>query len=100
MNQPLRIGGVAFAGDRGIAKVEVSTDDGTSWELAELDAEISPLAWRLWQFDYTPSVSGDQFIQVRATDGAGETQTSDVRPTLPDGATGHHRIKLTINPSQ
>jgi hypothetical protein len=57
---------------------------------------ISPLAWRLWQYEFTPTTTGDLFVQVRATDGAGDTQTSDIRATLPDGATGYHRIKLTI----
>lgn len=94
---PLRLGGVAFAGDRGISRVEVSVDNGASWQVAELDAVISPLAWRLWQYEFTPDSPGERFVLVRATDGTGETQTSDVRPTLPDGATGYHRIKLFVD---
>lgn len=42
--------GYALAGGgRGIARVDVSVDDGTTWQLATLDEETSPWAWRLWR---------------------------------------------------
>lgn len=96
INVPIRFGGVAFAGDRGINAVEVSIDDGATWQPAELDTVVSPLSWRLWQSEFTPTTTGDLFLKARATDGDGVAQIADVRPTLPDGATGYHRIKLTI----
>lgn len=96
VNQTIMLGGVAFAGDRGIRLVEVSTDDGATWQRAELDEVISPLSWRLWQCAFTPLQPGDLFVQVRATDGEGALQIDKHRPTLPDGATGYHRIRLTI----
>lgn len=92
-------GGVAFAGDRGISRVEVSFDDGATWEDAELDAEQSPLAWRLWRVEHAPLAGGNdgvQFVRVRATDGTGATQTAEERDTLPDGATGYHRVRTTV----
>lgn len=39
---------------------------------------------------------GDVRVVVRATDGAGEVQTAERRRTLPDGATGHHTIRLRL----
>jgi sulfite oxidase len=46
---PTTVAGYAFAGDdRGIARVDVSIDGGRSWRQAELEAEISPWAWRFW----------------------------------------------------
>lgn len=99
LGQATLYGGVAFAGDRGISRVEVSFDDGATWEDAELDAELSPLAWRLWRVEHAPLAGGHdgvQFVRVRATDGNGETQTAEERDTLPDGATGYHRVRTTV----
>ena len=38
------VGGIAFAGDRGISKVEVRVDGGP-WELAQLRAPLSETTW-------------------------------------------------------
>jgi hypothetical protein len=43
--QKLPIAGVAFAGDRGISKVEVSTDDGTTWKSANIKDPLSQYTW-------------------------------------------------------
>jgi DMSO/TMAO reductase YedYZ molybdopterin-dependent catalytic subunit len=94
--QPFRTGGVAFAGDRGIERVEVSFDGGVSWQDAELAEPLSPLAWRLWAIDHLPATTGVLWITVRATDGTGEVQTSEERDTLPDGATGYHKIRVDV----
>src|SRR5207248_5760844 len=39
------IAGIAFAGARGIAKVEVSTDGGATFAAAELEPALGPLSW-------------------------------------------------------
>jgi DMSO/TMAO reductase YedYZ molybdopterin-dependent catalytic subunit len=96
LGQPFKAGGVAFAGDRGIQKVEVSFNGGVTWQEADLSEPLSRNAWRLWSFEQTPKVTGIQWITVRATDGTGETQTAETRDTLPDGATGHHQIRMTV----
>jgi hypothetical protein len=36
---------------------------------------------------------------VRATDGTGETQTSDIQSPAPDGATGWHSRRVTVDGS-
>jgi DMSO/TMAO reductase YedYZ molybdopterin-dependent catalytic subunit len=94
--QPFKAGGVAFSGDRGIQRVEVSFDGGATWNDAQLSDPLSPLAWRLWSIEHTPAAPGLLWITVRATDGTGEVQTAEERMTLPDGATGHHSIRVTI----
>ena len=91
-----RVEGIAFAGERGISRVEVSVDGGDSWADADLDPEFGPLAWRFWRFRFSAEPQSYQ-IFVRATDGGGATQTSEVRPTLPDGATGYHSRSLRGN---
>lgn len=94
---PFKAGGVAFAGDRGIERVEVSFDGGVTWRDADLSEPLSPLTWRLWAIEQTPTAAGGvQWITVRATDGTGEVQTAEERSTLPDGATGYHQIRTMV----
>lgn len=90
------IAGVAWAGDRGIARVEVSTDAGKSWHDAELRAPIGPLSWRQWAYRWTPERPGTAVVMVRATDGAGETQTERRAPPHPAGATGYHSVIVRV----
>lgn len=96
VGQPFRAGGVAFAGDRGIQRVEVSFDGGVTWQDAQLSEPLSPLAWRLWSIEHIPTTTGLLWISVRATDGTGEVQTAEERSSLPDGATGYHQIRTKI----
>jgi DMSO/TMAO reductase YedYZ molybdopterin-dependent catalytic subunit len=84
------VAGIAFAGDRGIGKVEVSTDGGRTWEQAEIRAPLSPNTWALWHRRWTPQQAGKHRIIVRATDGRGVTQTSQYAPPAPDGSSGYH----------
>ncbi len=93
--QKLPIAGVAFAGDRGISKVEVSTDGGVTWKSASIKDPLSNYTWVLWTAGFTPSAGpGNYKIVVRATDRTGNVQTADIRPPFPDGATGYHMINV------
>ena len=87
----VELGGVAFAGDRGISKVEVTTDGGLTWNEADLSEVPSNRTWRLWRYDHAATEPGVRRVAVRATDGDGELQTSEEREPLPDGATGWDR---------
>jgi DMSO/TMAO reductase YedYZ molybdopterin-dependent catalytic subunit len=89
------LGGVAFAGDRGISKVEVSVDGGTTWEAATLKPPASNLTWVLWAYEWRPQGPGNYVIYARATDGEGELQTSAQADTYPSGATGY--VMSTVN---
>jgi DMSO/TMAO reductase YedYZ molybdopterin-dependent catalytic subunit len=84
------IAGIAFAGDRGISRVHVSTDGGKSWQQADIKPALSPYAWALWHLDWTPSETGPKLLIARATDGLGVQQTSAHAPPIPDGASGYH----------
>ncbi|MBI4259700.1 MAG: molybdopterin-dependent oxidoreductase [Actinobacteria bacterium] len=95
---PVTIAGVAFAGTRGVERVEVSTDGGATWADAELKAALSPTAWRLWRFPFVPEPEGPWDLAARATDGEGRTQTQIVRPPHPDGASGYHEVTLRPAP--
>ncbi|MFN3218830.1 MAG: molybdopterin-dependent oxidoreductase [Acidimicrobiales bacterium] len=91
---PTAVAGVAWAGKRSVDRVEVRIDDG-DWIEATLSGELSENSWRQWMisWDATP---GDHTIQVRATDGLGETQPPERTPVAPDGATGHHTIGVRV----
>jgi DMSO/TMAO reductase YedYZ molybdopterin-dependent catalytic subunit len=79
------VAGIAWAPDRGISKVEVSVD-GT-WEEARLSKPISDATWVQWVYDWG-ATPGQHVIQVRATDGIGQTQTEQPSRPAPSGARG------------
>lgn len=90
------LAGVAWAGDRGISRVEVSTDGGETWNRALVRRPISPVAWSQWAYEWTPERSGRASVVVRATDGTGEPQTADLAAPHPAGATGYHRVETEV----
>jgi DMSO/TMAO reductase YedYZ molybdopterin-dependent catalytic subunit len=74
-NASVRVHGAAWTSDGEIAKVELSTDGGTTWSEAKLLGESTQNAWRLWEFEWqTPGVAGKQILVARATDSLGRTQ--------------------------
>ncbi|TLZ75159.1 MAG: hypothetical protein E6K14_01720, partial [Methanobacteriota archaeon] len=89
------IGGVAFAGDRGISAVELSIGGGP-WTAATLYPPESGLTWRLWTFVWTPPGSGSFKIVARAVDGAGAPQESMPAPPFPNGSAGYDAITLLV----
>jgi hypothetical protein len=92
-NQTL-VGGIAFAGARGIQSVELRVNEG-EWIPVDLDRALSSLTWVLWRtsLELPP---GDHEITVRAIDGKGEVQTERRSGTHLNGATGHHSTSITI----
>jgi DMSO/TMAO reductase YedYZ molybdopterin-dependent catalytic subunit len=90
------IAGIAFAGDRGISKVEVSTDGGNSWQTASIKDPLSSNSWVLWALDWIPQNRGKYNIVVRATDKAGSIQTAEIRDNYPNGSTGFHSVEETV----
>jgi DMSO/TMAO reductase YedYZ molybdopterin-dependent catalytic subunit len=94
--KPLYIGGVAFAGNRGISRVEVSVDGGKTWGDAQLRRALSRNAWVLWTYPWIPQQTGDTTLVVRATDGTGQVQSAQDANNYPDGATGYHRVAVKV----
>lgn len=68
------IQGLAFDAGLGITKVELSEDNGKTWQPAKLDAELGKYSWRRWHYNFTPSQKGDYTFQVKATNAIGQTQ--------------------------
>jgi DMSO/TMAO reductase YedYZ molybdopterin-dependent catalytic subunit len=94
--KPLYIGGIAFAGNRGIQRVEVSVDSGNTWADAQVRRPLGRNTWVLWTYPWIPAQAGDTTLVVRATDGTGQVQTSKDANNYPDGATGYHRVAVKI----
>ena len=91
------IGGVAFAGARGIRQVEVLTDGGTTWQTAKLLPPLGQYTWVLWEYAWHPAQPGRYTLVVRATDGTGVVQPNRDTDTFPDGATGYHRVDVQVS---
>jgi len=90
----VELAGVAWAPTRGISRVEVLIDETEPWREAQLSVPLSTAAWVQWRAT-VDLPAGAHTVQVRATDGTGDTQTSDRTPPAPDGARGHHSIRFT-----
>src|SRR5665648_21473 len=86
------VGGIAYAGDRGISEVVVRMDDGP-WEQAELREPLSGLTWVIWRYSW-PFQPGQHTLYVRGRDGEGNWQVAESSDTYPDGATGLHAFRF------
>jgi len=92
----ITLAGIAFAGARGINSVELSFDNGKTWNGAKLESPPGPLTWRRWEYQWTPSGVGNYTLAARATDGKSDVQTPVPRQPFPDGATGYHVIRIDV----
>ncbi|WP_128476312.1 molybdopterin-dependent oxidoreductase [Halorussus pelagicus] len=83
----IQVGGHAYAGTRGIRRVEVSTDGGDSWSEATLSERLpAEDAWRQWEYTYEAAEPHE--VVVRATDGEGDLQPSEETNPFPSGPSG------------
>jgi len=94
---PVTIQGVAWGGEAKVVKVDVSLDEGRSWEPARLVGEDHPYAWRQWQYVWNAKTAGISTILCRATDARGETQPA-TSPWNPGGFlwNGWDRVSVTV----
>ena len=92
----VKLSGMAFGGDRGISKVEVSSDNGETWDDAEITKPGTKLSWSLWSYQWVPDEEGETMLVVRATDGSGNLQIGEYRDQVPDGATGLHHVRAFV----
>jgi DMSO/TMAO reductase YedYZ molybdopterin-dependent catalytic subunit len=72
--KPVTVSGMAWAGEKKVAKVELSADGGTTWAAATLTGAEKPFCWRSWEYAWTPTTRGPAQLLARATDAAGATQ--------------------------
>jgi hypothetical protein len=74
VGKPAAVRGIAFGGDCGVAKVDVSIDGGKSWTTAELGKDEGKYSFRRWQTEVTLPASGSYGVEVRCTNSNGEAQ--------------------------
>jgi DMSO/TMAO reductase YedYZ molybdopterin-dependent catalytic subunit len=91
------IAGMAWAGTRGIRRVEVSIDGGRTWMPATLRRELSRVVWRQWRLPWRPSATGKVRLQVRAIDGQDRPQIATPAPPHPTGSSGYHEVEVVVS---
>jgi sulfite oxidase len=78
----VRASGQAWSGlgAGGIRSVELSLDDGRTWQPARLAGKEYPYAWRSWAADIEIATPGPQRLLARATDRSGAVQPRNPDP--------------------
>ncbi|MGQ0734470.1 MAG: sulfite oxidase [Acidobacteriota bacterium] len=68
------VAGFAWAGETDVARVDVSTDHGATWQRARLVGDQAKYAWRRFEYTFEATRPESCLILSRATDAAGRTQ--------------------------
>ena len=92
------IGGIAYAGAKGISKVEIQLDEA-AWQPAQLREPLSELTWVIWRYDW-PFSEGTHRLAVRAYDRQGRLQeTEETVSHTGSAVTGLYTEQITIPPT-
>lgn len=89
------IGGVAWAQERGISRVDVRIDGGP-WRAARLGPDAGVDYWRQWYLPWD-ATRGQHQLAVRAVDGDGNTQTPVRATPFPEGSSGIQEVVVTVS---
>lgn len=68
------VGGFAWAGENDINQVDISFDNGATWQPARLTGEKARFTWRRFEFEFNATKPQSYLILSRATDSAGNMQ--------------------------
>jgi DMSO/TMAO reductase YedYZ molybdopterin-dependent catalytic subunit len=95
--QSYRVFGAAWCGELVVDRVEISTDDGATWQAATLLDPECPNCWRRWEFQWhVPEKKGTYILKSRAWDTGGNMQ-----PEEHDRRFGsyviHHTVGIEVN---
>ena len=96
LSGPIEVKGIAFGGDRGISRVEISDDDGETWTDANIHYAGTKLTWALWTYEWRPDGPDDYTLVVRAIDGEGAVQEWEEDRSPFSGMTGFHKIAVHV----
>jgi DMSO/TMAO reductase YedYZ molybdopterin-dependent catalytic subunit len=64
---PVILRGIAFGGDCGVARVDLSSDGGKTWQAAELGRDEGKYSFRQWTAQVTAPASGSLTVMARCT---------------------------------
>lgn len=88
------IKGMVNAGNgKEITEIQVSTDNGATWESAELLNYFTPNVWKHWQYEWKVETPGQYTIFARVIDEDGNVQNED----RPYGWWGY-KVVVTVSP--
>jgi hypothetical protein len=93
VGQAFEVKGVAWDGGAGIARVDVSSDGGRTWTMAELGPDHGRFSFRSFRLAVTPAARGALSVMARASNRAGAAQTFDV---IANPAGYHHNAVQRI----
>lgn len=96
------VAGVAFYNDSGLEAVDVSLDNGATWQPAELLRGPSARTWTEWWLLAENASTGTMRVLARVTDGSGRVQalprdsSSLLSGTFPNGTDEMHRVVVQV----
>jgi DMSO/TMAO reductase YedYZ molybdopterin-dependent catalytic subunit len=90
-----RLFGIAWAGEESVARVEVSTDGGQTWNPADLLSPRTPYSWTLWEYLWEVAEPGDYVLLTRAVSESGRVQPVQHDP-LHGGYLIHHSRLIPV----
>jgi DMSO/TMAO reductase YedYZ molybdopterin-dependent catalytic subunit len=90
-----RLFGVAWAGEDAVAAVEVSTDNGQTWNPTELLGPRVPYSWTLWEYLWEVAEPGEYALVCRAISSSGHVQPVEHNP-LHGGYLIHHSRPIPV----
>ena len=96
-NRSIGVRGHAWAGERSVARVDLSIDFGATWIRADLDPPANKYAWQTWRQVIRLPSQGYYEIWARATDEAGTQQPFTVGWNPRGyGNNAMHRVSLRV----
>jgi sulfite oxidase len=91
------IEGRAWVGEGSVERVDVSFDEGRTWQRAALNPTGDKYAWRTFSYEYAPCLAGHTTVLARAFDDTGMSQPI-AAPWNPLGYfwNGIHRVGFVV----
>jgi hypothetical protein len=71
---PASARGIAFGGDCGVARVDLSIDGGRSWQPTQLGVDLGKYGFRQWETQFTLPARGAHTLMVRCSNIKNEAQ--------------------------
>ena len=93
-----RVEGLAWAGERKVAKVHVRVNGSGDWQAATLGESPIAMVWTSWSYDWHIPRSGQYTLDVRATDEYGNIQPEARDPDRKDAyqLNTTHRVRVNV----
>jgi hypothetical protein len=76
--RPIELEGLALDSGLGIQRVEVSSDNGGTWQTTRLDPDLGKYSWRRWRYTWSPAAPGKYLLKVRAFNRSGAHQPTNL----------------------